>query len=366
MGCPIRKFTDQSLFAAPHDLSQRTTSFIASQHQGIHRILLRHLIALIIDALPSVTALAVIGRAVAMAPRRDATRPCAKSSSGLDLRTTPTGSSRGPNTRAGVRSIKTSLLQPHPRTRRSSTGPLTEDAKTSEGKNARGRRRPTTLTDPDATPRTPPEGQVECGLSSRCHISPTPPLTTRSLNLGDAGRSETLHLQRTIRSLGASAHGASTHCQHSLPALTASPHDRGAPLIQPPAPIPKDGGARRDRTDDLMLAKHALSQLSYGPEGTPASTRPPRGAARARREWAARARRERAARARRVGTPAGATTMVGLGRLELPTSRLSSARSNQLSYKPEPDHHRAITSVRRRSGQTRPGKKEKRRRRSPA
>ena len=28
------------------------------------------------------------------------------------------------------------------------------------------------------------------------------------------------------------------------------------------------GGARRDRTDDLMLAKHALSQLSYGPVPT--------------------------------------------------------------------------------------------------
>jgi hypothetical protein len=28
---------------------------------------------------------------------------------------------------------------------------------------------------------------------------------------------------------------------------------------------PPSGGARRDRTDDLMLAKHALSQLSYGP-----------------------------------------------------------------------------------------------------
>jgi hypothetical protein len=26
-----------------------------------------------------------------------------------------------------------------------------------------------------------------------------------------------------------------------------------------------DGGARRDRTDDLKLAKLALSQLSYGP-----------------------------------------------------------------------------------------------------
>lgn len=56
MGFPIRKFTDQSLFAAPHDLSQRTTSFIASQRQGIHRILLRHLIALIIDAHPSAEA----------------------------------------------------------------------------------------------------------------------------------------------------------------------------------------------------------------------------------------------------------------------------------------------------------------------
>tara|TARA_A100001011_G_C13767274_1_gene617731 strand:- start:38 stop:298 length:261 start_codon:yes stop_codon:yes gene_type:complete len=27
------------------------------------------------------------------------------------------------------------------------------------------------------------------------------------------------------------------------------------------------GGARRDRTDDLRLAKPALSQLSYGPQG---------------------------------------------------------------------------------------------------
>ena len=27
----------------------------------------------------------------------------------------------------------------------------------------------------------------------------------------------------------------------------------------------EDGGARRDRTDDLMLAKHPLYQLSYGP-----------------------------------------------------------------------------------------------------
>jgi hypothetical protein len=69
------------------------------------------------------------------------------------------------------------------------------------------------------------------------------------------------------------------------------------------------GGARRDRTDDLMLAKHALSQLSYGPVPEDECFKLD----------------ERHMRSIKV---------VGLGRLELPTSRLSSARSNQLSYKP--------------------------------
>ena len=32
--------------------------------------------------------------------------------------------------------------------------------------------------------------------------------------------------------------------------------------------FPGSGGARRDRTDDLKLAKLPLSQLSYGPERT--------------------------------------------------------------------------------------------------
>src|SRR5579864_7410720 len=49
VGFPIRKSVDQSFFAAPHGLSQRSTSFIASQRQGIHRTPLRHLIALIIN-----------------------------------------------------------------------------------------------------------------------------------------------------------------------------------------------------------------------------------------------------------------------------------------------------------------------------
>src|SRR5215468_11383889 len=65
--------------------------------------------------------------------------------------------------------------------------------------------------------------------------------------------------------------------------------------------------------------------------------------------------------------------VVGLGRLELPTSRLSSARSNQLSYKPLHEElaaarkHRLRRCVAQRSpGACSSAKKEKRRRRNPA
>jgi hypothetical protein len=45
--------------------------------------------------------------------------------------------------------------------------------------------------------------------------------------------------------------------------------------------------------------------------------------------------------------------VVGLGRLELPTSRLSSARSNQLSYKPDEASWRHAWRSRRRDGKGR-------------
>ena len=57
------------------------------------------------------------------------------------------------------------------------------------------------------------------------------------------------------------------------------------------------GGASRDRTDDPLLAKQVLSQLSYG--------------------------------------PLKYVIVVGLGGFEPPTSPLSGVRSNQLSYRPE-------------------------------
>ena len=110
------------------------------------------------------------------------------------------------------------------------------------------------------------------------------------------------------------------------------------------------GGARRDRTDDLMLAKHALSQLSYGPEVCLQGALSARGASAQRAKAAdAAARRLRACQRQ----------MVGPGRLELPTLRLSGVRSNHLSYGPG-GHERQPD---RPSARPDPGE-EKRRRRS--
>ena len=92
------------------------------------------------------------------------------------------------------------------------------------------------------------------------------------------------------------------------------------------------GGARRDRTDDLLLAKQALSQLSYGPFRDRGRTTACRAVARAPQTPAFALR----APARQPSLRSRERRLVGLGRFELPTSRLSSARSNQLSYKPVP------------------------------
>jgi hypothetical protein len=122
------------------------------------------------------------------------------------------------------------------------------------------------------------------------------------------------------------------------------------------------GGARRDRTDDLLLAKQALSQLSYGPSG--------------RQRTDDRGQKKSLEDFRRPSCVFCRLIMVGLGRFELPTSRLSSARSNQLSYKPAPGFRRqssvvatcvAITDLRLlATGLGSSAKKEKRRRRCPA
>ena len=63
-------------------------------------------------------------------------------------------------------------------------------------------------------------------------------------------------------------HAVTAHGAHDANSVMDEPQGFQHSLVsafvgdQPSGPT---GGARRDRTDDLMLAKHALSQLSYGP-----------------------------------------------------------------------------------------------------
>ena len=78
------------------------------------------------------------------------------------------------------------------------------------------------------------------------------------------------------------------------------------------------GGADRDRTGGLLVANQALSQLSYSPLTAVASFQLP---VASRTYW------ELAAGNWRL-------ILVGLGRIELPTSPLSGVRSSQLSYRP--------------------------------
>ena len=74
----------------------------------------------------------------------------------------------------------------------------------------------------------------------------------------------------------------------------------------------ENGGAGRDRTDDLKLAKLALSQLSYGPEP-------------------------------QICPQARPAKLVGPVRFELTTPRLSSVCSNQLSYEPDTGRQAKMT-----------------------
>ncbi len=195
-GFPIRKFTDQSLFAAPRNLSQRTTSFIASQCQGIHQMLLSRLMLSL--------SMPICGVRPRQIERTDS-----------DLRKT----------------LLCSICLSR-------------------------------------------SGQAPCPASRR-H-------TSKSLH------SRCQSAIRTLRKVAKLVIGRrpDAGCHNGLSL---------------------GGGARRDRTDDLKLAKLPLSQLSYGPVRPPVPIE---------RSWPNR-------------------NMVGLGRFELPTSRLSSARSNQLSYRPE-------------------------------
>ena len=57
--------------------------------------------------------------------------------------------------------------------------------------------------------------------------------------------------------------------RQSARAISAAfPGGSAALIVRAAEPVGEAGGANRDRTDDLLLAKQALSQLSYGPNIT--------------------------------------------------------------------------------------------------
>ena len=171
---------DQSSFAAPQGLSQRTTSFIASQRQGIHQMLLRHLIALMIHVRRFHSRSRVAAHAPSAEERRRSERPVPGSRQERFCLPNGPGHTalRGPRCWRAAQGC-----QPDP-------FPLYD------------------FKHPHAVPQGT-DMRVSCDPRGSRRTAPRVSLTFR----------------------------------------TADP----------------SGGARRDRTDDLMLAKHALSQLSYGP-----------------------------------------------------------------------------------------------------
>ncbi len=184
-GFPIRISTDQSLLAAPHGFSQRATSFIASQCQGIHQMPLSYLIQ---DASCSHS------RSSKMPSRAQGRTPTTTDRHPAPIRTLP---DPGTPTTAIAATGKT---RPGPRF----TSPLHM---------SKIRSRPKT--------KAPPHAPVSSG--------------------------GTWIMAGKLR--------------------TASRGDERRPKASgPEGPGRTAGGGERDRTDDLMLAKHALSQLSYAPE----------------------------------------------------------------------------------------------------
>ena len=168
-GCPIRIFTDQSLFAAPRNFSQRTTSFIASQCQGIHQMLLSRLMLSLSMSIPG----------------------CPASADGTD----------------GHRSKKDLYVLDLPAAERSSSCVPRQSATR-------------TVVIPWCSQ---PSGHASKSLHSQC--------------------------QSARRQLFAKRRNCHQRSQRPYAGIQ---HYR-------------NGGARRDRTDDLKLAKLPLSQLSYGP-----------------------------------------------------------------------------------------------------
>ena len=234
MGCPIRKFPDQSLFAAPRNLSQRTTSFIASQRQGIRRIPFRHLIVLEIRKRTTPSQPSRVRLELRGPPRQTRLNPLPDRKDQFCFKHI-----REPAVRRGSR------LVCYQTTDRQFSIELAPNAASSVSSP-----KPDALPLHDVMERTTP--RRICIHARR--------------SFEDRWRRRALRLSRRCRDL-------QILFSSEAPLSQSSPTNR----THPPPPRPRRanlGGARRDRTDDLMLAKHALSQLSYGPERLSCASNP--------------------------------------------------------------------------------------------
>ena len=257
VGCPIRRSRDHRSLASPPGFSQRATSFIASQCQGIHQMPFNCSIQNTVSPPKGGTTTPGTPPRTAANPKREPQPPPAP--------VLPAGSTA-------------SLARALPRVRRL----FHED-----------------------TLRTVPSYGVSRRRQDRPPRSHSQIRFTQSINIRPGPRPRRNQSRPTEMPRNNPVFSECHRVRGQITGPTSIPtSDRGHRI----------SGGERDRTDDLLLAKQALSQLSYTPVFRRARTQAPE-----------------------TNFPDAWPLMpdpglVGQGGFEPPTSRLSSARSDQLSY----------------------------------
>ncbi len=228
VGCPIRTPMDQSLLAAPHGFSQRATSFIASWCQGIHRMPFSR----------------------SRSQRTPSTGPQRASTLGTRFRSMGTRHSPCTGT------IHTRIIPKHGK-------PSTQH---------------TTFLSPLNTPAMAagalPSREKTSGQT--CNHARVPTELVR----WERARPEThQNLIHHTKEQSASTGDANSTIRHPLGSRTAPKLNSSATSPRQRAPtrhtIRQNGGGDRIRTDDPLLAKQVLSQLSYTPNPRASPTRDP-------------------------------------------------------------------------------------------
>ena len=204
MGCPIRRSRDQRALASTPGFSQRATSFIASRCQGIHQMPLpQRLIARNPSLAETSSAHNKPSREDTHPKKPEARTQKAKPAPAFDIHTSSAFTESHPNHRHHADSRKRLRLTPSSLCQRS-------------------RRK---------GPRPPAQTRHSRSLYARPAV-PLSPRKRAAAAACDFGCAETLRSRGSRRTINRS----------------------------------RGGGGDRNRTDDLLLAKQALSQLSYTPQ----------------------------------------------------------------------------------------------------